>query len=188
VEPSGASRRTVAAGSLLVVGAMLGTAALHDGILAPRGEAGTGPEAALGPGAVPSPRTPRGPTVDLATALVDMSGVLGLGASWLDPIGGAGSVGGAGTSGGAAGLSGLGSGGTGGIAGFVGPVSGGLGGVAAGGNGVEPFIAGAERTAPLHRQHRQHVHLVGADRLKRATDLRKLLPHLLPPARQHEMR
>ena len=34
VEPSGVSRRVVAAGSLLVVGTMLGTVALHDGVFA----------------------------------------------------------------------------------------------------------------------------------------------------------
>ena len=80
VEPSGVSRRVAAAGSLLVVGTMLGSVALHDGAFASGRDAGTDAEAPLGPGAVPGPRAPHVPTLDLATALVDMSGVLGPGA------------------------------------------------------------------------------------------------------------
>nr|BFE74220.1 hypothetical protein GCM10020092_075210 [Actinoplanes digitatis] len=58
----------------------------------------------------------------------------------------------------------------------------------AGGHGVEPLVAGADRTTPFHRQRLDQVHLPRARRPQRVPGLRKQLPHLLPPPRQHEMR
>ena len=60
VEPSGFSRRVVAAGSILVVGTMLGSVALNDGIFAPGHDADADAEAALGPGALPASRARAG--------------------------------------------------------------------------------------------------------------------------------
>src|SRR6185437_11846144 len=133
VEPSGVSRRVAAAGSLLVVGTMLGSVALHDGAFTSGRDAGTDAEAPLGPGAVPGARAPHVPTLDLATALVDMSGVLGPGRSWLDPIGARPFVTGADAGDGTAAGGSGGLGGASGSSGGVGSTPGGSGGDGTGG-------------------------------------------------------
>ena len=53
-----------------------GPVALDDGLLAPRGDQEGGGEAFADPAGAPAHRTALPPTVNLATALVDMSGVL----------------------------------------------------------------------------------------------------------------